>query len=228
MSAETVYDVLDRAQQLATTRRSDEVGAAHLTLALLDCDAEDRVHQLLDVCAIKRDEMRLYVEAALDAPPKSPGVAKPVRVGNVGSMLRDASKQAHDYNEAENQNALLLIALAAGRDENGKVLRSLGLQPSEMRTKLRHITRAAAPGGNPLKMLDAEAKIALDAAHSIMRATGCGRVSTAHLLLGILESRASYALQALSKNGIDLDELARSDARRYVAAMGKSRPRKFG
>ena len=67
------------------------------------------------------------------------------------------------------------------------------------RAKLRHLTRAAGAGRNPLKLLDAEAKSALDGAHRIMRATGCGRVGMAHLLLGILENREVYAFACAAR-----------------------------
>ena len=154
--------------------------------------------------------MRLYVEAVLDATPAKKLINEPPRTGaSIKKMLRDASRQANDYNEAENQNALLLIALVADRSDNGKTLRALGLRPEELRRQLRHLTRAAAPSGNPLKMLDDEAKNALGVAHQIMRQTGCGRVSTAHLLLGILSNRELSVLRSLNDKDVDLDELAR-------------------
>lgn len=118
--AETVYEVLHRAQQVAAARSHGAVAAAHLTLALLDCDAEDRVQQLLNVGAIKRDEMRLYVAAALDAAQTTAQTgAEPRPVAAVGRMLYEASQQARATNEAENQNALLLIYLASERSDNG-------------------------------------------------------------------------------------------------------------
>ena len=127
--------------QLATARSHGAVTASHLTLALLDCDGEDRVWQLLNLCGIKRDEMRLYVEAVLDATPSKNPTGKPPRtVAFVKKMLRDASQQSKDYNEAENQNALLLISLVAERSANGKTLRALGLRPEELRRQLRHLT----------------------------------------------------------------------------------------
>lgn len=221
MPAETVYDVLIRAQHIAAECSHAAVAASHLTLALLDCDAEDRASQLLNLGAIKRDEMRIYVEAALDgARIKTQTGAQPRPFAAISAMLRDAAQQAHDYNEPENQNALLLIALVAQRSDNGKILRSLGLQPGAMRLQLRNLTRAAKANGNPLKMLDADAQSALDAAHQIMRATGCGQISTAHLLLGILANREVYALQSLADNGVDLDELAHL-ARAAIASDGE-------
>ncbi len=234
MATETVYDVLMRAQRLAATRSHSSVVASHLTLALLDCDAEDRVQQLLDARAIKRDELRIYLEAVTEATaqPTAQPTARPMKqpeaqsdreprpVPNLGALLREASRQAHDYDEAENQNALLLIALAAEHSANGKTLRALGLQPAELRLKLRRLTRAAAPNGHPLKMLDAEAQSALEAAHDIMRAAGCGRISTAHLLLGVLANREVYALQSLADNGVNLDELARL-ARQNISSDGE-------
>lgn len=89
-----------------------------------------------------------------------------------------------------------------------------------MRLQLRNLTRAAAPNGNPLKMLDADAQNALEAAHDIMRATGCGRISTAHLLLGILRNREVYALQSLADNNVDLDGLTRL-ARATITSGGQ-------
>lgn len=200
--------------------RHSNVDAAHLTLALLDCDTSDLVQQLLEVRAIKRDELRLYVQALLNATDQpARGDAEPQPVAAVGAMLRNASKQASDYNEPQTQNALLLIALVAQKSANGEVLRSLGLQPNELRVALRNITRAANANGNPLKMLDADAQNALDAAHQIMRATYCGRISTVHLLLGILQNREVYVLQRLADEGVDLDELGRL-ARAAIANDG--------
>ena len=200
-------------------RHNSVVTVPHLALALIESEADSHVGQLLLRAGIKRDEARLYLEALLEGLPAT-DVAMPrvqdeiikalSRAMTAGMerdfwsifRIRDAVLDSLEYRDSQ-----LLIVLAGQKTPTGEVLRALGLHPRPMRAQLRQIQRAAAPNGNPLKMLDADARAALHAAQSIARAGGCGRIATNHLLLGLLENREGFAA-SLREQSVNVDALA--------------------
>ena len=221
------YASLQRAVRIAIERRNGLVTVAHLALALIESDADSHAGQLLLRSGIKRDEARLYLEALIEALPVvgADVVLKPRVQDAIIKALSQAMKAGMErdpltyfrigdavLDAMEYRDAHLLIVLAGQNTPTGEVLRSLGLAPRAMRNQLRQIRRAARPGGNPLKMLDAQARAALNAAQSIARTSGCGRVSTAHLLLGLLEDRDAFASRlrqaSAHEASVDLDALA--------------------
>jgi len=71
---------------------------------------------------------------------------------------------------------------------------------------------------HPLAMLTGEAEKAVEAAYAAMRATFCGRISTAHLLLGLLQDD-NRARELLAEIGVSPDELQRQ-ARAVIRSDG--------
>lgn len=207
MPPATLPDIAERAAHIARARGNEVVSSAHLMLALLECEGASRANALLTLCNVRRDEVWLYVEAMLDTTQSGASENLGFTVGAQRAQ-RDALLTARYWNDWESETAYLLIALAEDPSELGAILSSLGLKPQVLRGHLHKLQKGASPHGNPLKMLDAPAKVALDGAQRAMRATYCGRIGTAHLLLGILENRHNETLLFLAEHGVDLDALA--------------------
>ncbi len=199
---------MSRAQQIAIERQSATVGTAHLALALLEDEAPDATPShltvLLLLSGVGRQEARLYAESVLEFDANGDQSAP---------RLNDALKKVQDWARAEaHYKAVgpehLLIALMRPQSEPhvGEVLRPLGLKPEVLRAHLRAIQAGEAPEGKPLRMLDGEAQTALRAAHAAMRLNFCGRISTAHLLLGLIDSPLRFRKFA-EKHGVDWEAL---------------------
>lgn len=194
---------LARAELLAIERKSGVVGTAHLLLALLETD-DSRVAALLLLCGVKRDEARLYAESALETKAESDFRA-PLPSRALQRVKAWAPSEARGETVGPEH---LLIALSRLRREEqlGAVMRSLGLSPGVLRAHLRAIETDENAAGRPLRMLDTEAKAALEAAHAQMRASYCGRVSTTHLLIGLIDAPFRGRRWA-EKQGVDWAEL---------------------
>lgn len=203
----SIFDVSACAIAIAAERRSARVDTAHLMLALLECEGETRADQLLELCAVKRDEIQFYVEALLEGEVGDEAVEVLAFTQAAQWAQSLAVVMTREWKDPDCETAYLLIALAQDGGELGTVLSSLGLKPASLRAYLRALQVDAAHHGNPLKMLDDGARQALKSAHKIMRATYCGRVSTAHLLLGILADRELFEQNFGAEHGVNLDEL---------------------
>ena len=197
---------LSRARQAAAKHKSGVTGTAHLLLALLEApfedEALDRVSTLLLLSGVSREEARLYAEAARGG---DEGEAANSHSLALARALDGTLK--HTYQESIGPEHLL-IALTREQDgpHVGALLRPLGLHSAQLEAHLRQLERDEANPRKPLRMLDARAKIALANAHAAMRANYCGRVSTSHLLLGLLDC-SSPILTFLKSRDVDLDEL---------------------
>ena len=201
---------LARAKQLASREKNQIVGSAHLLLALLEAphqndeESEDRVSALLLLSGVSRAETQIYAQSALAA---DEGDARSQDRYSLALERVLSLARTHTYAEIiEPEHLLVALSRPQNGPHVGAVMRPLGLKSAQLDKLLRQIEREQAHRSRPLRMLDKRAKAALEAAHQTMRAHYCGRVSTLHLLIGLLETRSPIRV-FLEKQGVNLADL---------------------
>ncbi len=196
------------------------VGEAHLFLGILDSN-DDMSAALLMMAGVSREEVRLYAQSWLDQ-----GVAsaeKKVEFSRgVSRVLRLASQEAQRDKSPFIEPHHFFIACVShqGGAHLGEVLRPLGLDAAKLRAHLRRMraSQKPYPRGNPLNDLAPGSKTVIEAAHLEMRASYCGRISSSHLLLGLLSDAETAGI--LQNAGCDLEDL-RKKARESIQSDGE-------
>jgi len=197
---------------VSLANRSAAVGPAALFLAALDVLGEENtLAEALKKLGWNLEEARLYATSAIeprteesDAEPHlSRGAKRVLEIAASEVGLRDIGPEH-----------LLFACLAPQKDESLlAVLAPLGWNVDELRFAWDDAPdaeegdeTAAHAANHPLAMLTVGAQKAVDAAYAAMRATYCGRISSAHLLLGLLanDNRAGELLEEL---GVAPEEL---------------------
>ncbi len=199
------------AQILAGQSKSANVGPVHLFLAVLQSvEPDSNLAALLLRASLSLEEAKLYAHSALEPdadfkPHDEPRLNRGAK--RVIELSADEARRAGDsYIGTEH---LLLACLRPQRDETLlRAIAPLGWDLHALRAYRRELKAGAAPRptGHPLQMLTGDAQKAVDAAYSSMRATFCGRISSTHLLLGLL-SNNNRAVELLGEIGVSSDEL---------------------
>ena len=204
--------VITEAQQLARALGSPCMESAHLLLGALQLKPPDaRLTALLQLSGLKADEVRLYAQAALTgqlslAPGKSLS-------SSARAVLRLAGREAQRTDCALVDVSHFFVACFRPQPDSNlpAVLAPLGVSADQLSLHLRQLTRGqtaqALENESPLAQLTAQGERALEAAQTAMRAHFCGRISTLHLLIGILENPDSDAVAALQTLMLDVAEL---------------------
>lgn len=211
------------AQELARAMGNQSVESVHLLLGALQIEPSNaRLSALLQLSGLKANEARLYAQSAMEHQQPLAPDALPRLSEGAKRTLQLAGKEARRSNRALVDVSHLFVACFRPQREPGlaEVLAPLGVSADQLSLHLRQLARGetakATQRGSPLAQLTAHGERALDAAHAAMRAGFCGRVSTLHLLIGILENPDNDAVAALQRLGINLDELR---GRAAVAAV---------
>lgn len=213
-TSDAVKQAIMRARHLAVARQSASVETAHLFMGILQVESEQPslVSSLLEVSGVSVEEARLYALSAIQTTGQPKG-GKPLRSTSANRVLAMALEEADKLGAARVGLEHLLLACVRHQSEAhvGEVLRPLGLDAEVLRSCLRNWDRERSPGasGTPLAALSEGAKQAVEAAHAVMRASFCGRISTAHLLLGLLADRENTAVETLLAANVDVDALAK-------------------
>ena len=219
------------AQNLARAQGSATVESVHLLMGALQDQAPDaqvrdaQVRALLQISGLKWDEVWLYAQSTLEpgqpiAPDQQPKLGESAR-----RTLQFAGKEARRNNRELVDDVHLVVACFRPQNAPGiaEVLAPLGISADQLSLHLRQLSRGAATAQvrdeSPLAQLTAAGQRALEAAHAAMRASFCGRISTLHLLIGILENPDGESVQALQTLMIDVDEL-RNRARAALFSDG--------
>jgi hypothetical protein len=201
-----------RAQHLAVARQSACVETAHLFLGLLQVESEEQslVTTLLEISGVTIEEAKLYALSAIQTDGKLKRGEPPIS-RTAQRTLALALEEADKLGSATVRNEHLLIAcLHHQRGQHvGEVLRPLGLDAATLRAHLHNLTASGKPAssGSPLLFLTEDAKAAVEAAHASMRNSFCGRISTAHLLLGVLADEKNVAVETLQTCNVDIAAL---------------------
>ncbi len=215
--------VVARAKQLAGEEGSGVAGEAHLLLSVLETsDADDvLLSPLLARSGITREEARLYAQSATEIT-RTVGTKAPQLSKGARKILYNAAIQARFSFDSTPQIEPHHIFMACvdsrhrRRSSVAKVLVSLGFDAPQLHRDLHELREQKLK--NPLHNFSPRAKIAVEAAHDAMRASFCGRISAAHLLLGLLSD--GEIAEVLQKAGCDLEDL-RKRARESIRSDGE-------
>lgn len=199
------------AQNLSVGSRSSSVGITHLFVATLQkIEADSHLAALLLRAGLKAEEAVLYAQAALEPDAAFDPNAEPKLSAGAKRVLEFAADEARRAGDNTiGTEHLLLGCLRPQRDETLlQAIAPLGWDLHALRAHRRELKSSSAPrpSAHPLESLTGEAERAVDAAYAAMRATFCGRISTAHLLLGLLRND-NRAVELLGETGALTDEL---------------------
>ena len=196
----------------------------HLLLGALQLKPPNpQLSALFQLSGLKPEEVRLYAQAALENQQSLAPEALPALSARARNTIQMAGTEARRNNCAQVDVSHFVIACFRPQTESGltEVLAPLGVSADQLSKHLRGLKRgktaAVIYDESPLAHLTGHSERALEAAYSAMRAQFCGRISTLHLLVGILENPESDAVVALQTLMIDVGELKR---RADVAATG--------
>jgi ATP-dependent Clp protease ATP-binding subunit ClpA len=208
---------ISRAQQLALSGNCTKVETGHLFLALIseEMQSDEKVSSLLQISGVALEEARMYAQSTIQTEGKGEGEGYAAQLDSGARNILDmADEEARRLGSPEIENEHLLIAcLRTQRTPHvGEVLRPLGLDAAKLRQHLRELAKSQRldRSGGPLNSLTQSSKTAVEAAHAAMRASYCGRISTAHLLLGILDDPENVATETLLAAKIDIEELRKA------------------
>ncbi len=206
--------VILQAQELARTVGSERVESVHLLLGALQLEPPDaQLNALFQLSSLKLEEVRLYAQSALEsqqplAPDALPRLSESARrtIRLAGTEARRTSSDRVDVSH---------FVIACFRPQTSpdlaEVLAPLGVSADQLSLHLRGLARGetatAIQSESPLAQLTEHGERALEAAHVAMRASFCGRISTLHLLIGVLENPDSDAVAALQTLMINVEEL---------------------
>jgi len=199
------------AQNLSIQSRCSSVGITHLFVATLQkIDADSPLAALLLRAGLKAEEAMLYAQAALEPDAAFDPNAEPKLSAGAKRVLELSADEARRAGDSHiGTEHLVLACLRPQRDETLlRAIAPLGWDLHVLRAHRRELEGSSAPrpSGHPLESLSGEAQRSVDAAYTAMRATFCGRISTAHLLLGLLQSD-NRAGELLVEVGASLDDL---------------------
>ncbi|BCM89480.1 hypothetical protein IAD21_01326 [Abditibacteriota bacterium] len=199
-----------RAQNIATGLKSADISSAHLFLAVLEAATPDSpLGVLLLSAGLKREETRLYVEASFALSNNTGPTSEPILTPDAKRVLEFAANESVRAGDSLiGLDHLLLACLRPQEDSSlNSTLSSLGWDLAVLRAKRRELKTLPPPRhkGNPLELLTGNSQRAIEAAYNAMRATWCGRISTAHLLLGVLENEDT--IERINHLNVAVDEL---------------------
>ncbi|PQV64993.1 Clp amino terminal domain-containing protein, pathogenicity island component [Abditibacterium utsteinense] len=186
-------------QWASATEKYGIIGEAHLFIELLEDPGDETLAALLALSGVSREEARLYTQSWIEK--EGLDADKKVALSRSASqVVRIASLQAQLDQSPHIETHHLFLACVSHRKgaHLGEVLRPLGLEVGQLRAHLRGL-QAQNDGFTP------RAQKALEGAQAAMRASFCGRISTAHLLLGVLSDEESA--ERLQNAGLDLEDL---------------------
>ena len=212
-----------RAAQTGTTQISD----AHILLGAMDVQPPDKspLRALVALSGLKWDEVRLYAESATPTGAQ-PTTQEPKLTPQAKRILELAVDEARRQKSEQITTAHIFIACFRPQNEPGvaQVLAPLGVKAEQLRVHLNGLgkpqVQAAYPAEHPASLLNAHGHRALSAAGKAMRETHCGRVSTLHLLLGVLENPENQASKGFAVLHLDIEAM-KSRARAAIKSDGQ-------
>ncbi len=206
-----------RAQQISVEENCATIGVPALFIAALEFFDRpgEPMRAALERLGWSIEEAKLYARAALEpraeSEPSAEGDGLKLSPGGahvVKLSAENAQRMGVPYVEPEH----ILFACLAPQDDTAllTILAPLGWDEDALRFQWVQggdpdDDQARHPN-HPLSRLTDGAQKAVEAAYAAMRATYCGRIGTAHLLLGLLESD-TRARELLEELGVLPDEL---------------------
>ncbi len=215
-------NAIRRAHEFAAEQHCAGVSSSHLFLGVLsESEPESTVSHLLILSGVSQEEARMYAQSALESLPMQG--KKPALTRSSRRILDFAAKEALRQNHSTVKIEHLFIGCIRYQrgPHVGEVLRPLGLDAAKLRDHLRGMAQSETPyqAGSPLNRLTEKSKMVIESAHEEMRASYCGRISKAHLLLGLLAEGESEVVLIIQSMGIDLEKL-RQGVRTQILSDG--------
>jgi len=215
-------EVLARAEGLCIEHRTRFVRPPQLFLAALAVlrAEEPRFVEAAARLGWNLDEAALYAQSAIVPDAGWEGEAS-LALSLGGDMVVQFAADIADESLVRPEHLLLACLLPQDDTSLLSVIAPLGWNVSDLTSQVLLLTGEASdahPSGHPLSLLTDGAEKAIDAAYASMRATYCGRISTAHLLLGLLEYD-NEASNWLWQSGVSLDDL-KTQARAAIRSDG--------
>ncbi len=150
-------EAIQKAQQIAGSLDQQQVGTAHLVRGLLEVE-EDVVTFLLSKCAVSITALRKGLDKEIQGVPKVKGGAKQYLTKSANKALSRAKKLLSDFGDEYISIELMLMGIALGDDETGKLLQSLGASEAALRAAIEELRKgrkvtdqSAESGYNSLK-----------------------------------------------------------------------------
>lgn len=150
-------EAIQKAQQLAGSLDQQQVGTAHLVRGLLEVE-EDVATFLFSKCGVALTTLRKGLEKIISATPKVKGTEKQYLTKPANKSLSRAKKLLSDFGDEYISIELMLMGIAIGDDETGKLLQGQGATEENLRgaieelRKGRKVTDQSAESGyNSLK-----------------------------------------------------------------------------
>ena len=150
-------EAIQKAQQIAGSLDQQQVGTAHLMRGLLEVE-EDVVTFLLSKCAVSITALRKGLDKEIQGVPKVKGGAKQYLTKSANKALSRAKKLLSDFGDEYISIEIMLMGIALGEDETGKLLQSLGAGEEGLRAAIEELRKgrkvtdqSAESGYNSLK-----------------------------------------------------------------------------
>lgn len=235
--ADETFNVLCAAQLYAQKSGKEKFDDAHLLMGALavDCDEAGTLRELLVICGIKWDEVWLYAAATAgleEEPPTTrhaPSDHGPGQKADLDfterarAVVIKAEVEAGDF-AISPVHVFLACFSTPGDSPLTQTFAPLNIEPMQVRLHLQQLLRAQTEvqelAHHPLMQLAPDGARAISAADAAMRASFCGRISTLHLLIGIVENPDNEAVRMLEQNGVNIGAL-RTKARAAIANDGQ-------
>lgn len=150
-------EAIQKAQQIAGSLDQQQVGTAHLVRGILEIE-EDVATFLFSKCGVSMTALRKGVEKAIVATPKVKGTEKQFLTKPANKALSRAKKLLPDFGDEYISIELMLMGIALGDDETGKLLQAEGATEEafsaaieELRKGRKVTDQSAESGYNSLK-----------------------------------------------------------------------------
>ncbi len=139
-------EAIQKAQQIAGSLDQQQVGTAHLVRGILEIE-EDVATFLFSKCGVSMTTLRKGLEKSIGATPKVKGTEKQYLTKPANKALSRAKKLLPDFGDEYISIELMLMGIALGDDETGKLLQAEGATEEALRAAIEELRKGRK--GNP-------------------------------------------------------------------------------
>lgn len=127
---------------------------------------------------------------------------------SANQVLEIAREQAQTFHHRLIGSEHVLLALVIESDgEAGKLLRSMGVTPTDIREEIEQYTGYGSAAASGYMEMSPRLSLVLDFAKRTATQTRASEITTSHILLGLIASRQVLSAMILKNLQIDLDQL---------------------
>ncbi|MEQ8705632.1 MAG: ATP-dependent chaperone ClpB [Phaeodactylibacter sp.] len=133
-------EAIQKAQQIAGNSDQQQVGTAHLIRGILEVE-EDVATFLFSKCGVTMTALQAGIDKAIKATPKVKGTEKQYLTKPANKSLSRAKKLLSDFGDEYISIELMLMGIALGDDETGKLLQEEGATEEKMREAILELRK---------------------------------------------------------------------------------------